>query len=191
MLHTIGEVSGVEGVAVVQPLKPGYGRRILDHRQLGQPCDDCLGTIQHLIELPGVAGGEALNDQRVDQRLEGLRPAADIADDDRLRMQLELPPRDDLEVTIISESDVCATSRRARKSGMMPITSPPAASAPSATAPIMPMLPPPKMTVMPASAKPRPSAIAVSRQTGSWPDAAPPNTVTALIAGMTLVLCNE
>src|SRR3954449_4364169 len=66
---------------------------------------------------------------------------------------------------------------------MTPTTSPPAASASSATAPIIPTLPPPKTSRRPRSASPRPTAAAVSRYAGSAPPLEPQNTQTLARAG--------
>ena len=66
-------------------------------------------------------------------------------------------------VTISSDTPGCATSRRVRKSGITPITRPPACSAASATAPISPTRPPPKISVLPARASPSPNASAARR----------------------------
>ena len=158
--------------------------------------------------VPRVAA-KSLRDRRLDRCQEGGGRAGHVADQDRLGMQSELAPGDDLDcfiqrpqatrqrtkasaasnmrclrlciksVTTILVTPACATSRRVRNSGMMPRTSPPAASAASARTPISPMRPPPYTSRMPAFANPVPSACAVQWYAGSFPEREPQNTVTA------------
>ena len=69
-----------------------------------------------------------------------------------------------------------AISRATRLWGITPITSPPAASAASATAPISPTLAPPYTTPTPRAASARPRACAASRYAGRAPSREPQNT---------------
>src|SRR5882672_9682235 len=71
--------------------------------------------------------------------------------------------------TMSSLSRWCATSGRIRCCGITPTTLPPAASAESASSPIMPTWPPPYTTLIPSRASNPPSSRAAAAYSGRWP----------------------
>ena len=87
-------------------------------------------------------------------------------------------------VTTSSVRPRWATSRSLRACGMNPTTSPPAASAASATVPINPTRPPPYTTVCPAAASDAPSSHATTVSAGSPPGFDPQNTQTLAMRHM-------
>ena len=82
-------------------------------------------------------------------------------------------------VTINSVKPVCCASHSNNNLGIIPITFPPFAKQPLATAPIKPLLPPPYTICISFSANKAPIAIASFSKCGLFPDLEPQNMVTA------------